>query len=788
MIKQWTLTRGGAAGACLLVIATGPAAGQVINEILASHTGTDDTEFVELFGPPGGSLAGLSLIAVEGSSSPGTCDEQIDFGPDDTFGANGFFLVGNAAGLAANYGVTPDLDLDPNLENDSTTYALVETSSLSGSSVAGGEVVLDSVALDDGDAGDQFFFGAPMLGPDGTFFPAGARRVQDGVDTDAASDFVLADFNLGPGNTPTPGDTTPPETMVATIMEIQGDGQVSPLRDELIETTGIVTAINASGSVLWIQDPEGDGDPSTSDGILVAGASGFSGELAVGDLITVTGRVEEQQFGDALPLTRIVGSSLVEVGSRSNPLPEPVLISDLPNLSIAEAIRLLEALEGMRVAVENGRAVAPTNGFGEFALLVRRDFRPTSGYDTRIKQIFLRDLEGDLVDYNPERLLVDDSTLSEAPVVEPGDLVKELIGVLDYTFGNYKVQPTDFDIRGRDRFPTPPVSMRNGRPGNATITTFNVENLFDLVDQPGKDDGGSTPTPEELETKLKKLALAVELELELPEVLIVQEVENTAILQELGNRVNEAAGTSYAATSFESSDGRGIEVGFLYDTARARLLDAFQLGTGALVDPQQVRDAFGATSASPGREPLVGLFRIGASEVWVIGNHFKSKGGDDPIFGLDSAAGLPFDRITEEQRRLQAEVVRAAVDAILDGDPEALILVAGDLNDFAFREPGEPIDPVAIIEQGDRLLINLVDREKASDRYTFLFDGNSQVLDYILVNEPLEAFLVAIDILHFNAAFPASLEADPSTPIRSSDHDAVEARFDFPDAELAAID
>ena len=47
--------------------------------------------------------------------------------------------------------------------------------------------MIDTVALSDGGTGDIFFFGAPVIGPDGTFFPAGARRVTDGVDTDTVA-------------------------------------------------------------------------------------------------------------------------------------------------------------------------------------------------------------------------------------------------------------------------------------------------------------------------------------------------------------------------------------------------------------------------------------------------------------------------------------------------------------------------------------------------------------------------------------------------------------------------
>lgn len=325
--------------------------------------------------------------------------------------------------------------------------------------------------------------------------------------------------------------------------------------------------------------------------------------------------------------------------------------------------------------------------------------------------------------------MVDDGSLSRAIQVMPGDEVR-LTGAVDFTFGNYKLQPLPgFDLN-TGRTPRPPASTRSGPTADTAITTFNVENLFDLVDDPDKDDGSSTPTPEALETKLTKLAAAVRVELGLPEIVVVQEIENTQILQEVGDRVNAATGTDYVATSFETSDVRGIEPGFLWDAERVSLEDAFQLSG------PDVEAAFGLSSASPGREPLVGVFDVEGNQVIIVANHFKSKSGVDPLFGVNQ----PPIRVTEEQRKLQAQVVRDFVDGILGQDPDAMVMVAGDLNDFSFAEPGEgPDHPLAILEggPGEVPLTDLMGNEKQAEAFTFVFDGNSQVLDHTLVSPAL---------------------------------------------------
>jgi hypothetical protein len=129
----------------------------------------------------------------------------------------------------------------------------------------------------------------------------------------------------------------------------------------------------------------------------------------------------------------------------------------------------------------------------------------------------------------------------------------------------------------------------------------------------------------------------------------------------------------------------------------------------------------------------VGVFQVEGKTLTIVGNHFKSKGGDDALFGVN----WPPVRVTEVQRKIQAQVVRDFVRAILDADPDALVMVAGDLNDFPFGEPGEGADhPLAILEgmDGGLPLVNLVNLEKDDERFTYVYDGNSQVLDHMLVS------------------------------------------------------
>ena len=197
-----------------------------------------------------------------------------------------FFLFGNCTGLANNYSEVPDASLFNNyFENSSLTLALAVTSSVGDvhSTVTGDEVVLSAIALKDENAdddGDEFFFDAPVLGPapvgDTFDFPAGARRLEDGVDTGTVADWEFADYRLPGDNTPTgggfdgcgppPADRVdhPRNTGGRTMVTVRGrSSHYRRHRDVTHHPSQIWPMICGS------RTSDGDGDPATSDGILV---------------------------------------------------------------------------------------------------------------------------------------------------------------------------------------------------------------------------------------------------------------------------------------------------------------------------------------------------------------------------------------------------------------------------------------------------------------------------------------------------------------------------------------
>jgi hypothetical protein len=575
------------------------------------------------------------------------------------------------------------------------------------------------------------------------------------------------------------------------IMEIQGPGVFSPLKDQLVTTSGVVTLWTADRTGFWIQDPAGDGDPRTSDGLFVL--LGQQPEVTerpqVGDLVRLVGRVVEEQPGASLPLTLLEGLFLLEVQRRGQPLPAPTPITNLPNTEYAEAVTLWESLEGMRVSLGRCHVVAPSDIDGLITAVTEANAVPGAGFYPPQGVLLLRSLGGDRVDYNPERILIDQVTLPEKVEAWLGDELAPLVGVVDSRWGDYLIQPESLHVEKRaSREVTGRVSRRSGPRGNLRITDYNLAELFDTADDPETFDENfdsfgrryGVPSAAEVELRLDKFALSIVRELELPDIIVAEEFETEELLQKIGDRVNAQAGTRYRALSPPTSDLRGLDVGILFDAARVELVEHYQMSG------PEVEAVFGINGTFRMREPLVGRFRpvAGGPTLTLIANYLKTKRNESPIPSVNPE---PL-RVTERHRRDQARVVRRFVNELLRRDPDALVMVVGDLGDFQFAEPGEGEHAVGILEggPGEVPLRNLVTLEEEGDRYSWPFYGKGQVLSHILVSPALLEHAVAADFLHFNSRFPDRLALVPNTPLRAADRDPFEARFQLPAAVARA--
>jgi len=806
----------------------------VINEVYASHTGTDDTEFIELFGTPGTSLEGLSLIVVEGDSGNfGEIDRQIDFDAGDIIGDNGFLLVGNPAGLGANYGVTPDLEIGNNfLENSSFTVALVETDSISGTSVAGSEIVLDTVALTDGGAGDTFFFDAPVIGPDGSFFPAGARRVTDGVDTDTVDDWAIGDFLLGSENTPTAGtfDNGGGEepAILTFIHEVQGDGASSPLKGETVTVEAVVVGDfqdgesdangDLNGFFIQEEDSDADNDPLTSEGMFIFDGSSPAVDVNIGDVVEVTGTV-----GEFFGMTQLSDVSVTVQGTDSLPTPAIVNLpaADSTTNSDGDFIADLEQFEGMGVTIPDTLFVTEYFNLDRFGEVVLSSDGPSNepGTDGRLDQYTdfnEPDVEG-FAAYQAEigkrRIVVDDgltvqnpdpillgrggNPLSATNILRGGDTVENLSGVLNFSFDEYRVQPiAPVDFQPTNSRPETPEDVG----GDLTVASLNVLNFFTTLDvegNPGSGPNNLSPrgadSQAEFDRQIEKLV--TNLEAMDADIVGLVELENEFgdqngdgqfAIDTLVNALNDRVGAgtyAYVDPGVPFVDtGDAISVGAIYKTDTVRVAPGTTVEV--LTDSDLPELGLGGTvfdGPDTNRAPIAVTFEeLGTGEVFTIAvNHFKSKGGtgsgDDADIG-DGQGNFNGTRLRG------AEALNAWLETDPTGSGDGDFLIVGDLNAYAQE------DPITFLE-GEGYA-DLIEEFVGDDAYSFVFDGQFGYLDYALANESLAPQVTGTTEWSINAdepdAFDYNLDFgrnpdlfDGSTPFRSSDHDPVIVGLDL---------
>jgi hypothetical protein len=270
-----------------------------------------------------------------------------------------------------------------------------------------------------------------------------------------------------------------------TIPAIQGSGWLSPEVGRCVAgVEGVVTAVAEArdGRLnVWVQHPEGDEDPMTSDAVVLRMESGHPSP-SPGDLLRVEGRVDEVARGLDLPVTTIHvhASETVDRGMKlPDPRPVPPAGGSLGSLGDAfhgggaGMLGSWERLEGMRVVVPPATVVGPTRSFGQIALLP--DDRAGGFRRTPRQGVVLTPGEPP-----SGHVLVIGAASDPAPFVAVGDRFETpLFGVIDHGNGAWQVERDD-TVAGDIEPAGVQRDMSDSRPGRrtgATVASFNVENL-----------------------------------------------------------------------------------------------------------------------------------------------------------------------------------------------------------------------------------------------------------------------------------------------------------------------
>ncbi|ANU18002.1 endonuclease [Planococcus maritimus] len=563
------------------------------------------------------------------------------------------------------------------------------------------------------------------------------------------------------------------------IRDIQGQGHYSTYENANVnEITGVITHFY-NGSNFVIQDTDDDGDWTTSEAIIV-NKSSASSSLAVGDVVSVAGTVEEWFYSgysdmkeNDLPVTRIRSTDVAKTGTAD--LPEPIVIGEdvfpptqnIDNDGLTEfqpeedGIDFWESLELMRVGVADAQIVGPQD-YGEVFVVSKNatnnEFHKQGGIL----------LEED--DFNPERVKIQ---TSEDLVAKAGDTFAEMpVGVLGYGFGNYQIW-TDITkvpaiVDGGTR---PEETWIENADDKLTVAAYNVENF-------------SADPSHTTNEKAQRIAESFVNDLNSPDVISMIEVQDsdgpiasgnsdaTASYERLIKDIQTAGGPTYAWTDIApeynqdgGQPGGNIRVGFLYNPERVTLAE----GTKGTSTQDNSWTESGDLALNPGRvqpipmpgtrKPLAAQFEFQGEEIVVIATHLNSKGGDQGLMGQNQ----PPEFKSEVERIELAHAINGFIEQGLEINPELNVVVTGDMNDFEFTPALEAL-------QGD-ILTNKVNDVPEDDRFSYHYQGNTQVLDHLLVTNNL-AEHTELDMVHINSMF---MEEHG----RASDHDPLLAQITF---------
>ncbi len=592
------------------------------------------------------------------------------------------------------------------------------------------------------------------------------------------------------------------------IPAIQGNGTSSPIVGNVVSTEGIVTAdyqtdayVSGTKNGFFMQSASGDGDPATSEGLFIYSTLT---DVHVGDHVRVTGTVKEQfNLTELSPVTQIL------VCSSGNSV-EPTEFS-LPAATMLD----FEKFEGMYVTIPQELTIVEYYNFDQFGEIVLGTERfmqftavnepdPTGfaawNADLALNSILLDDGR-EASNPDPARH-PNGSPFTLENLFRGGDKLTNVIGVMDYNFSKYRIQPT----AGADYESMNPRTLApdvDEVPGSLKVASFNVLNYFTTIDTgaficspSGTMECRGADTAEEL-TRQRNKILAALLVID-ADVVGVMEIENDRPLgpselpdyavADLVVGLNDAVGEgtyAYIATGAIGTDA--IKQAIIYKPAAVTPVGGYQLLTSA------VDSRFIDTLNRPALAQVFADNRTGESFVVAV-NHLKSKGSacpDDPDL-LDGAGNCNLTR----KAAAQALVDWLANPGYFPDMENALII--GDLNSYDYE------DPIDMIKLGsddeadtDDDYYDVLKEFRGEEAYGYLYGSQLGYLDYALVNTHLVDYLLDVNFWNINAdesdlinydmtyKLPAQDAIYAPDAYRSSDHDPVILTLLFNTAPVA---
>jgi hypothetical protein len=607
------------------------------------------------------------------------------------------------------------------------------------------------------------------------------------------------------------------------IYDIQGSGASAAITGP-VTTQGVVVGdfggpISSGLQGFYLQDPTGDADAATSDGIFVF--TGNADPVTPGQVVRVTGYARERFNQTALNGSDSNSSAVTDIVDCGTGAVTPTDVM-LP----FDSLTFPERYEGMLVRLPQALVISEYFNYERFGELVlalpldgeSRPFTPTAIDEpgasalARATANSLRriTLDDGLGSQNPDVVRhPNGSPFSLANPFRGGDTVANTIGVLGFDFSLYRIQPTGpADYTATNPRPAAPEDVG----GRLRAASMNTLNFFITQDYPTGDPldntcgplqnvecrGADADQPTEFDRQRVKLLEAIAgLD---ADIVGLNELENTTGVDPLGDPVNGLVtglnalpgGVTYEYIDTGVIGTDAIRVGLIYRPDVVQPVGGFEI-LDSSVDPRFLDTKSRPVLAQTFEEVATG------ARITVAVNHLKSKGSDCLDVGdPDTGDGQGNCNKTREAAA-QALVDWLATDPTGSGDRDYLIL--GDLNSYAKEDPIDAVvaGPDDTAGTSDDYT-NLIAAFQGPFAHSYVFDGQAGYLDHALASPTLVGQVTGAADWHINADEPDLLDYDTTfkppaqeaiyepNAYRSSDHDPVVIGLDLLNLELTFSD
>jgi len=273
------------------------------------------------------------------------------------------------------------------------------------------------------------------------------------------------------------------------------------------------------------------------------------------------------------------------------------------------------------------------------------------------------------------------------------------------------------------------------------IASQNLNRLFDDVDNGRRE---KVETSQKFQQRLNLTAKVIAQQFQAAHIIGFQEVENTNVLERLAEQISDQGGQEYRAILLPGNDSSSINIGYLIHK-ELRIEDSRQLFK---------RSRLGSNPLFS-RPPL--LMKVCLKTCLTLVNlHLRS------MRGLRSAKK---SRYVSNKRRKQAIELAKWVNTFQEKQPDQSLMLLGDFNaltppdgftDIIGTIIGNPSNIDVRFPSNDLVKLDLIDLTRqipAAERYSYIYKGHKQIIDYMLVNQSFAPKLNHIRFGKINRAF-----------------------------------